>query len=602
MGHRLRVLQLANSDLTIAKLLLPLIDRMEAEGYDVSAACAAGPHATDLVERGYVVHTVPITRTVSPWSTIRATWALYRLMRRERFDIVHVHTPIAAAIGRVAAKLARVPVVVYTAHGFYFHERMSPRARRLVVGVERLLGRITSVLFTQNHEDAVSAVEERIAPRDRVVWIGNGVDTERLRPGNGAPGGRRSLGVADDEIVVGFVGRLVQEKGIIELLSAMKVASANVPNLVLMIVGDNKAGGDRDRKTFDRVREYLDQNDLRYRVLFTGFLEDIARVMQVMDVFVLPSYREGMPRTIIEAMACGKPVVATDIRGCREEVVHGQTGLLVPVADVPSLARAITQIVSQPQMAQAMGALGRKRAEAVYNEQLVLDREMTAFRELMGERTPAVPMAVEESMARRAIDVTASGVSLLLLAVPFLAIALLIKLSSPGPVFFRQERVGKDGQLFNIWKFRTMVDGAVNMGLGLNTSADDARITRVGRFLRALSLDELPQLINVFRGEMSLIGPRPTFLYQVEQYDEEQLHRLDIRPGITSWASVCGRNRLSWEERIKMDVWYVRNRSLWLDLKILARTAWVAFVTREGIYGAGGANDDFVRLAEPRNE
>ena len=129
MGHRLKVLQLANSDLTIAKMLLPLVDRMGAEGYDVSAACAAGPHAADLVERGYVVHTVPIKRTISPWSTIRATWALYRLMRRERFDIVHVHTPIAAAIGRLAAKLARVPVIVYTAHGFYFHERMSHTGR-----------------------------------------------------------------------------------------------------------------------------------------------------------------------------------------------------------------------------------------------------------------------------------------------------------------------------------------------------------------------------------------------------------------------------------------------------------------------------------------
>jgi lipopolysaccharide/colanic/teichoic acid biosynthesis glycosyltransferase len=138
-----------------------------------------------------------------------------------------------------------------------------------------------------------------------------------------------------------------------------------------------------------------------------------------------------------------------------------------------------------------------------------------------------------------------------------------------------------------------MVDGAVNLGLGYQTSRDDARITRIGIGLRKLSLDELPQFFNVLTGQMSLIGPRPTLMYQVEQYTPEQRRRLEARPGITSWASVNGRNRLSWADRIKMDVWYVDNWSLWLDARILLKTFWVAFVTQDGVY-AEGANDDFI--------
>jgi lipopolysaccharide/colanic/teichoic acid biosynthesis glycosyltransferase len=196
-------------------------------------------------------------------------------------------------------------------------------------------------------------------------------------------------------------------------------------------------------------------------------------------------------------------------------------------------------------------------------------------------------------MAQRALDILVSGVCILFLAVPFVVIALLIKLDSRGPAFFLQERIGKDGKPFKIWKFRTMVDGAINIGLGVTTTANDDRITRVGRVLRALSLDELPQIVNVFKGDMALVGPRPTLRYQVEQYTKEQRHRLDVKPGITSWAVVNGRNNLTWEERIKLDLWYVRHKSLLLDLKVLLKTPWVVLVTREGVYNEAGPNDDF---------
>ncbi|MBC7348010.1 MAG: sugar transferase [Clostridia bacterium] len=203
-------------------------------------------------------------------------------------------------------------------------------------------------------------------------------------------------------------------------------------------------------------------------------------------------------------------------------------------------------------------------------------------------------------VGKRILDVVVSSIGLTICAPLFAVAAAAIKLDSPGPVFFRQERIGKGGQPFYPYKFRTMVANAERIGLGLNVAQDDPRITRVGRVLRHWGIDELPQLINVLKGEMSLVGPRPTLRYQVEQYDAFQRRRLEVKPGITGWALVSGRNRLSWEERIKLDVWYVDHWSFWLDLKILFKTLWVVLVTHEGVYGEGGINDDFTRSrAEP---
>ena len=172
----------------------------------------------------------------------------------------------------------------------------------------------------------------------------------------------------------------------------------------------------------------------------------------------------------------------------------------------------------------------------------------------------------------RAADVAIAG-SVLVLASPLLALAALtVKLEDGGPVFYRQTRVGRNGVDFDLLKLRTMVVGAETMGAGLSVDRGDPRITGTGRLLRKLSLDELPQLWNVVRGEMSVIGPRPTLRYQVEQYDERQRHRLDVKPGITGWAQVNGRASLPWADRIELDVWYVEHRSPLLDLRILART------------------------------
>ena len=193
---------------------------------------------------------------------------------------------------------------------------------------------------------------------------------------------------------------------------------------------------------------------------------------------------------------------------------------------------------------------------------------------------------------KRIFDILASGIALIVLLPIFAIIGVFIKLDSRGPVFFIQERAGKDGKIFKVYKLRTMVDNAVSIG-GKKISQDDSRITRTGKCLR-WGIDELPQLINVFKGDMSLVGPRPTLLEQVVRYSKEHRRRLEVKPGITGWALVNGRNKLTWPERIKLDIWYIDHWSLWLDVKILFKTIRVVIFKREGIYGEDGVNRGYL--------
>jgi lipopolysaccharide/colanic/teichoic acid biosynthesis glycosyltransferase len=175
-------------------------------------------------------------------------------------------------------------------------------------------------------------------------------------------------------------------------------------------------------------------------------------------------------------------------------------------------------------------------------------------------------------MIRRALDVVVAALALAVSSPLLLAAMVAIRLESPGPVIYRQRRAGRGGKPFDVLKLRTMVDGAEHIGAGLAVNANDSRITRVGAFLRRSSLDELPNLLNVLRGEMTLIGPRPTLPAQVDQYTERQRGRLAVKPGITGWAQVNGRASLPWSERIELDLYYLEHRSLALDLRILLRT------------------------------
>jgi glycosyltransferase involved in cell wall biosynthesis len=368
----MKICQLCAVDFTLYHFLLPLMDGMRDAGHDVFAVCSDGPLIPKIEGRGYRVVRVPIARSYGLASHLRAMRELTRLFRRERVDIVHVHTPVAALVGRVAARLAGVRRIVYTAHGFYFHERMPLLQRALHIVLEWLAGRLTDVLFTQSSEDADTARALGLCRTRAIHSIGNGVDPRRFRPvdDDERAATRTRIGAGPGTVVIAVIGRLVAEKGYPELFDAMRRVDAE-----LWVIGERLAS-DHASGIATAITAAERDPVLSARIRFLGYRDDIPRLLAAADIFTLPSHREGMPRSIIEAMMTGLPVVATDIRGSREEVVEGETGFLIPVGDGAALAGALRRLASDAVLRKRLGAAGHARAIDLYDESKVVRRQL----------------------------------------------------------------------------------------------------------------------------------------------------------------------------------------------------------------------------------
>ena len=362
----MKICQLCAVDFTFYHFLLPLAQAQREAGHEVVAVCADGPLVGRLTDAGLRVETVGFSRRLLSLEHVAAYGALVRLFRAERFDMVHVHTPIAAFIGRLAAARAGVPRIVYTAHGFYFHDRMGLLKRAAFVALEWLAGRATHVLFTQAAEDAETARRLGLCRGGMIEAIGNGVD-----PGRFYPGGetrihvRRALDTPEDAVVVMMVGRLVAEKGYGELLAAVADLEVHLWVVGERLASDHAGSIDAALAAARGPRLHL-----------LGARDDVPELLRAADIFTLPSHREGMPRSIIEAMMSGLPVVATDVRGSREEVVDGETGRLVPVGQVAPLNRALAALAGSASLRAEWGAAGRARALVLYDEAEVIARQL----------------------------------------------------------------------------------------------------------------------------------------------------------------------------------------------------------------------------------
>lgn len=381
----LKVCQLCAVDFTLEHFLLPLIDGMREVGWEVTAICSDGPAIARLRERGYAIEPLGIERSFNLLRHISSTLALARLFKAHKFDVVHVHTPVAALIGRIAARIAGVPMVVYTAHGFYFHDGMPAWKRRVFVALERVGGKLTDLLFCQSNEDSLDAVRLGICPADRVLTIGNGVSTTDFDPDRVGDGRaiRAKLGIPSEAFVVGLIARQVREKGIGEFLQAVVELSSKHSNLCAIIVGE-QLRSDHTQGVRQELSAALTK--MGGRLFITGPRSDIPELLSAMDLFCLPSWREGMPRTIIEAMMMAKPVVATNVRGSREEVVDGETGLLVPVGSPDQLAVAIEAFILSPASANRAGQAGRVRALAFYDERKIVELQINRIKVEAGEK------------------------------------------------------------------------------------------------------------------------------------------------------------------------------------------------------------------------
>lgn len=372
----MKICQLCAVDFTLAHFLLPLMRGMRDAGHEVVGVCSDGPLLEQVRGDGFRVETVEIERSYNLLSHGKSAGELIKLFKTEKFDIVHVHTPVAALVGRYAAWRARkgragAPRIVYTAHGFYFHEHMAWPKRLLFVALEWLAGRVTDTLFTQAEEDAETARRLGLCRTGHVEGIGNGVDPARFGPDAQVRSRvRKDLGVPDKRVVVLMVGRMVAEKGYAELFRAMRDVDAELWVVGERLKSDHAAGIEAV------IAEMEADPDWAAKVRFLGYRGDVPDVMRAADIFTLPSHREGMPRSIIEAMFTGLPVVATDIRGTREEVIDGETGLMVPLQDAAALGRALQTLAADADLRATMGNAGHARAEAEYDEALVIQRQL----------------------------------------------------------------------------------------------------------------------------------------------------------------------------------------------------------------------------------
>lgn len=382
-----KILQVCAIDRSVESLLFPLIEKLMDEGYEVHTACSDTGRFDVLTAKGLTLRSIPIKRKIDPISNLGTIGALYRLMKREKYDVVHVHTPIAAVLGRVAARLAGVPHVIYTAHGYFFHEGMSKSTYQMYYTLEKWFARhMTDYLLLQSREDYELSVQDGFSSQvERILHIGNGVDlTERFHPRHvpreKVQSIKSSLGLQDDHVVITYVGRMVSEKGIFELLEAFRKLAGEFPRLRLLLVGD-VSSSERDQ----RGQNFVELCRQHPQIILAGFRTDIPELMATSDIFVLPSHREGLPRSIIEAMAMAKPIVATNIRGCREEVRDGVNGFLVEPKQVSPLYAALKKLVVDSRLREAFGQNSRSIALEHFDERTVLAKQAALFAQLTGQ-------------------------------------------------------------------------------------------------------------------------------------------------------------------------------------------------------------------------
>lgn len=406
-----RLLHLTTTAISLDWLLSPQLDAFTSAGFDLTIASAPGPHVEALTGRGFTHVSIPSLSRNMDLRADRAAWGELRaLFDRIQPDIVHTHNPKPGVMGRLVARWCDVPIVVNTVHGLYAQREDSLIRRTAVYGAERIAASCSDAELVQNIED-VELLASVGVPRERLHLLGNGIDLDRFSLTapriRDARNQRRALGIDPSVPVIGIVGRLVWEKGYAEFFDAVRTLRARATSdFAVVVVGPAEPSkvGAVDRAT---ILEMADQG-----VHFLGSRTDVDVLLPMFDLFVLPSYREGFPRAAMEASAMGVPVIATDVRGCRQVVDDGRTGLLVPARSSSALADAIETLLEQPLTRSEMGSAAIKRAAAEFDQQRVIARTMAVYRSLLNTRrlpTPAGQPTTERYTA--SIDLVATEAS-----------------------------------------------------------------------------------------------------------------------------------------------------------------------------------------------
>ncbi|MGE0824679.1 MAG: sugar transferase [Candidatus Binatia bacterium] len=413
-------------------------------------------------------------------------------------------------------------------------------------------------------------------PAEKVSLIANGVDPRMFAPE--ATGAEvRARWNLNDAFVVTYAGALGVANDLLVLLQAAEQLRQH-EHIRFFLVGDGKERA--------ALEAYARERQLT-NVVFTGAQpkSTMPVMLAASDLCVailqnIPLFRTTYPNKVFDYMAAGRPTVLAIDGVIREVIEEASAGVFVPPGNATALAEAVLTLSRDRERARCMGKNARAYVVEHFNRQCQSQQFVTLLQEV-GQCKLQTCRSV--TGWKHVFDLALTIPAALLLAPLFVLIAVLVRVKLGAPIFFRQQRPGLYGAPFMLYKFRTMTDACDSQGEWL---PDAERLPPVGRFLRSTSLDELPELWNVLKGDMSLVGPRPLLMQYLERYSPEQMRRHDVRPGITGWAQVNGRNAVTWEQKFIMDVWYVDNRSIWLDVKILLMTIGKIF-RREGINQPG---------------
>lgn len=372
-----KLIEVSAVDITLYKFILPLMKELSKNNWNISTATNNLEYGHKLEDEGYTVHQIDFARNLSPYRNIKALCQLILLFKREKPDFVHVHTPIASVLARIAAKIAKVPHIVYTLHGLY------PKSP--FIQIEKFMCRhFTDYIFTVNEEDRVYLIENEFINPHRIKNLNSvGVDTQKFDPKSIDESQKKSLkkelGLMDKP-VIGFVGRLVEEKGIFELMDAFINVRSNIDCQLLLIGSDNFES--QKSLSIRALKQKAKQAGFQKDVIFAGHREDIPICLSLIEVFVLPSYREGMAISSLEAMSMEIPVIASNIRGCKEEVTF-ETGILVEKGNISQLSDSIQSLILDREKAISMGKAARKRVKKYFSLEQIVSKQIKIFEKLM---------------------------------------------------------------------------------------------------------------------------------------------------------------------------------------------------------------------------
>jgi len=386
MAKNIKICYVVSVDMTIKFILFNTLKFLKNQGYDVYVVCSSGKWLKNIKKQGIKVKTIRFKRKISPISDLITLFRLYFYFKKEKFDIIHTHTPKPSLIGQLAAKMAGIPVIVNTIHGFYFQKTDNWFKRKFFILTEKIAAKCSNLIFFVNREDMETVIKERICSPDLTKYFGGGIDSFKFNPERFSRQWiyqkKRELNLDPSFKIIGIVGRLVKEKGYLDLFQALRKVLERFPKTLLLIVGFLEP----EKKDALDPNVIVKNYGIEKNVIFLGEQTKVVELYALMDIFVLPSHREGLGLAILEASAMEKPVIVTNIRGCREVIDNGKTGILVPVKNPEKLSEAIICLLENPEKAKEMGIRGREKVLREFDERLIFSRIKIEYQRLIKEK------------------------------------------------------------------------------------------------------------------------------------------------------------------------------------------------------------------------